>query len=245
LQLQKNWAICWKRPVGRSRAATGSWSGSGPADVRIARAVGCQGQTGYDGPGDQGCAPQQAIGIVIVAHGQLAREALLAAARHVMGDHDHVRTISIDADYDKAAKAPKSALPPTAVDQGRAWSSSSICTARRPANLCQSVCGPAPRHIVTGANLPMLIKLAQSRHLPLETGGRGWLLAGRANISTGRDLGHGGGHPMITRSLKIMNEKGLHARASAKFVERVEGSMPSAWSAATACGYRAIRSWGC
>jgi len=28
---------------------------------------------------------------------------------------------------------------------------------------------------------------------------------------------------MITRSLRIVNEKGLHARASAKFVERVEG----------------------
>lgn len=27
---------------------------------------------------------------------------------------------------------------------------------------------------------------------------------------------------MTTRSLKIVNEKGLHARASAKFVERVE-----------------------
>lgn len=27
---------------------------------------------------------------------------------------------------------------------------------------------------------------------------------------------------MITRSLRIVNEKGLHARASAKFVERVE-----------------------
>ena len=27
---------------------------------------------------------------------------------------------------------------------------------------------------------------------------------------------------MTTRSLKIINEKGLHARASAKFVERVE-----------------------
>jgi phosphocarrier protein HPr len=27
---------------------------------------------------------------------------------------------------------------------------------------------------------------------------------------------------MITRSLKIMNEKGLHARASARFVEQVE-----------------------
>jgi phosphocarrier protein HPr len=28
---------------------------------------------------------------------------------------------------------------------------------------------------------------------------------------------------MITRSLKIVNEKGLHARASARFVEKVEG----------------------
>jgi phosphocarrier protein len=27
---------------------------------------------------------------------------------------------------------------------------------------------------------------------------------------------------MITRSLKIVNEKGLHARASARFVEKVE-----------------------
>src|SRR5690606_6878576 len=32
----------------------------------------------------------------------------------------------------------------------------------------------------------------------------------------------GARHPMITRDLLIVNEKGLHARASAKFVEVVE-----------------------
>ncbi|WP_323040823.1 HPr family phosphocarrier protein [Gemmobacter sp.] len=33
---------------------------------------------------------------------------------------------------------------------------------------------------------------------------------------------------MITRSLRIVNEKGLHARASARFVEQVEGFDASA-----------------
>jgi len=134
--------------------------------------------------------PQQAIGIVIVAHGQLA-EALLAAARHVLGDLDQVRTISIDADYDKAAKGSEIRLAADSVDQGAGVVVVVDLHGSSPANLCQSVCGPAPRHIVTGANLPMLIKLAQSRHLPMETAVEAALLAGRKYIDS-RDLATGG-----------------------------------------------------
>lgn len=126
------------------------------------------------------------VGIVIVAHGHLA-DALLAAARHVLGAVEQVRTVSIDADYDKVAKAAEIRTAAAEVDTGAGVVVVVDLHGSSPANLCQAIADQGPRHILTGANLPMLIKLAQSRHLPLESAVEAALLAGRKYID-GRDL---------------------------------------------------------
>lgn len=127
------------------------------------------------------------IGIVIVAHGGLARE-LRAAVEHVMGAQTGVRTISIDPDYDKLAKAAEIRDAADSVDQGRGVAVVVDLHGSSPANLCKAVSGSAPRHILTGANLPMLLKLMQSRHLALDQAVALALAAARKYIE-GRDLG--------------------------------------------------------
>lgn len=128
------------------------------------------------------------LGIVIVAHGGLARE-LLAAVEHVMGRLDGVRTISIAPDYDRGAKAAEIRAAADAVDTGAGVVVVVDLHGSSPANLCQAVGGPAPRHILTGANVPMLLKLAQSRHLPLDEAAQAAVAAGRKYID-GRHLGN-------------------------------------------------------
>ena len=136
-----------------------------------------------------GSQTQGVIGVVIVAHGGLARE-LLAAAEHVMGRQDAVRTIRIDPDYDKPVKAAEIRDAADAVDQGRGVAVLVDLHGSSPANLCKAVCGPAPRHILTGANVPMLLKLLQTRQLPLDQAAALALAAARKYID-GRDLGPG------------------------------------------------------
>ena len=57
------------------------------------------------------------IGIVIVAHGGLARE-YLAAAEHVLGKLDNVEAISTAAEVDRDAKQNEICLAADLVDQG-------------------------------------------------------------------------------------------------------------------------------
>lgn len=128
-----------------------------------------------------------AVGVVIVAHGGLARE-LLAAVEHVMGRQSGIRAVAIEPDYDRPAKAAEIRAAADAVDEGRGVVVVVDLHGSSPANLCQAVGGPAPRHILTGANLPMLLKLMQSRHLPLDQAAAQAVLAARKYIE-GRDLG--------------------------------------------------------
>ncbi len=60
------------------------------------------------------------IGIVIVAHGGLARE-YLSAVEHVVGKQDGVRAIAIEDDHDRAAKQQEICVAADAVP-GKAWS---------------------------------------------------------------------------------------------------------------------------
>ena len=131
--------------------------------------------------------PPGMIGVVIVAHGGLARE-LLAAVEHVMGKQPGVRAVSIDPDYDKLAKVTEIRAAADAVDSGRGVAVVVDLHGSSPANLCKAVSGAAPRHILTGANVPMLLKLLQSRHLLLDQAVALALLAARKYIE-GRDLG--------------------------------------------------------
>ena len=106
------------------------------------------------------------IGIVIVAHGGLARE-YLAAVEHVVGKQPGVVAISMDDDHDRDVKQREICDAADSVDTGDGVVVVTDMFGSSPSNLALRACRPQDRRIVYGANLPMLIKLAKSRHLPV------------------------------------------------------------------------------
>ncbi|MBV2359801.1 PTS fructose transporter subunit IIA [Thalassococcus sp. CAU 1522] len=121
------------------------------------------------------------IGIVIVAHGGLARE-YLAAVEHVVGAQPGMMAISIDADCDRAAKEAEICIAADTVDKGDGVVIVTDMFGGSPSNLSLLACRPENRRILYGANLPMLIKLAKSRQKPLSEAVRSALEAGRKYI---------------------------------------------------------------
>ncbi|MBA4490270.1 PTS sugar transporter subunit IIA [Paracoccus sp. S1E-3] len=105
------------------------------------------------------------IGIVIVAHGGLARE-YLAAMEHVVGPQAGVRTVTIEDIHDRAAKSREICLATDEVDEGDGVVVVTDLFGGSPSNLSLPACSARNRVILYGANLPMLVKLAKLRHLP-------------------------------------------------------------------------------
>ena len=129
------------------------------------------------------------IGIVIVAHGGLARE-YLSAVEHVVGPQSAMRAIALEDDHDRAAKQAEICTAADAVDQGDGVVMVTDMFGGSPSNLSLMACAASERRILYGANLPMLIKLAKSRDLPLAEAVTAALDAGRKYIKS-LDLGGG------------------------------------------------------
>ena len=125
------------------------------------------------------------IGIVIVAHGGLARE-YLAAVEHVVGPLDRVRTIAIAPDSDRAAKQVEICAAADAVDQGDGVAIVTDLFGGSPSNLSLRACDPDNRRIIYGANLPLLITLAKSRNKPVDEAVAAAARAGRKYIDVHR-----------------------------------------------------------
>mgnify|MGYP001560643760 CR=1 FL=1 len=104
------------------------------------------------------------IGIVLVAHGRLANEYLLAV-EHVVGSQPGLQAISIAADHDRQEKQTEICAAADAVDTGAGVVIVTDMFGGSPSNLSLLACNPKNRKILYGANLPMLVKLAKSRHL--------------------------------------------------------------------------------
>ena len=123
------------------------------------------------------------IGIVIVAHGGLARE-YLAAIEHVVGAQQGIRAISILADDDRKAKEREICQAADEVDAGAGVVVVTDLYGGSPSNLSLLACKPGNRRILYGANLPMLIKLAKSRKKPVPDAVRVALEAGKKYIDS-------------------------------------------------------------
>ncbi len=106
---------------------------------------------------------ESVIGIVIVAHGGLARE-YLAAVEHVVGRQVGMRAVAIEYDHDRRAKQQEIAQAADDVDAGDGVVVVTDMFGGSPSNLSMPACQPPNRRILYGANLPMLIKLVKSRH---------------------------------------------------------------------------------
>ena len=123
------------------------------------------------------------IGIVIVAHGGLAKE-YLAAVEHVVGKQPGIMAISIEADHDREAKEIEIRQAADRVDTGDGVVVVTDIFGGSPSNLSLMACRPENRRIMFGANLPMLIKLAKSRDKPVSDAVRAALEAGKKYIDS-------------------------------------------------------------
>lgn len=123
------------------------------------------------------------IGIVIVAHGGLARE-YLAAVEHVVGSQPGVCAVAIAADCDRATKQAEICAAADDVDCGCGVAVVTDMFGGSPSNLSLMACRQEDRRIVYGANLPLLIKLAKSRHLSISEAVELALGAGRKYINS-------------------------------------------------------------
>ena len=123
------------------------------------------------------------IGIVIVAHGGLARE-YLSAVEHVVGVQGGIKAIAIEPDHDRALKQSEICGAADSVDSGDGVVVVTDMFGGSPSNLSLRACRPQDRHILYGANLPMLIKLVKSRGKPIEQAVDLALTAGRKYINS-------------------------------------------------------------
>lgn len=127
------------------------------------------------------------IGIVIVAHGGLARE-YLSAVEHVVGKQPGMAAIAIEDDHDRPGKQAEICAAADAVDSGGGVVVVTDMFGGSPSNLSLLACAARNRRILYGANLPMLIKLTKSRDLPVPEAVALALDAGRKYINS-LDLG--------------------------------------------------------
>lgn len=123
------------------------------------------------------------IGIVIVAHGGLARE-YLNAVEHVVGVQPGLRAISIEDGHDRALKQAEICAAADAVDSGDGVIIVTDIFGGSPSNLSLRAGRPKNRRILYGANLPLLIKLAKSRNVSVPEAARAALEAGRKYIDS-------------------------------------------------------------
>lgn len=123
------------------------------------------------------------IGIVIVAHGGLARE-YLAAVEHVVGPQGGIRAVTIEEDHDRVAKQMEIARAADEVDSGDGVVIVTDLFGGSPSNLSMPACALRDRTILYGANLPMLVKLAKLRHRPADQAAAMAAEAGRKYIDS-------------------------------------------------------------
>jgi len=123
------------------------------------------------------------IGIVIVAHGGLAAE-YLAAMEHVVGQMPGTRAISISRGDDREVKQSEIKAAVNAVDDGDGVVVVTDLFGGTPSNLAINACESGARKVIYGANLPLLVKLAKSRHLPLDDSTRCACEAGRKYMNS-------------------------------------------------------------
>lgn len=123
------------------------------------------------------------IGIVIVAHGGLARE-YLAAVEHVMGPQTGMCAIAIEADCDRSSKQAEICAAADRVDTGAGVVMVTDMFGGSPSNLSLRACAPDNRRILYGANLPALIKLTRSRGKPVDAAVAAAREAGRKYIDS-------------------------------------------------------------
>jgi PTS system mannose-specific IIA component len=102
------------------------------------------------------------IGIVIITHGNLARE-FRAVLEHVVGPQDQIAAIAITPDDDMEERREAILRAMKSVDTGDGAVLLTDMFGGTPSNLAISAMNGANVEVIAGVNLPMLIKLARVR----------------------------------------------------------------------------------
>ncbi len=102
------------------------------------------------------------IGLVLVTHGQLARE-FIRAMEHVVGPQEKVAQVCIEPDDDIEQRRREIIDSVSRVDDGDGVVLLTDMFGGTPSNLAISVLDQGKVEVIAGINLPMLIKLASVR----------------------------------------------------------------------------------
>ena len=102
------------------------------------------------------------IGLILVTHGQLAKE-FVAAMEHVVGAQDKVATVCIGPNDDMEIRRRQISHAIAEVDSGAGVIMLTDLFGGTPSNLAISLLEKGKTEVIAGINLPMLIRLAGAR----------------------------------------------------------------------------------
>lgn len=128
------------------------------------------------------------IGALVVSHGHLAQE-LVAAAEMIVGEISHIQAVSIGwhDDVNDARKEIERRIAEVADGSGVLVLTDMF--GGTPSNIAFSFHDPGKVEVITGANLPMIVKIAtQKEDDKLEALARTVLQQGRSSISMASDF---------------------------------------------------------
>lgn len=128
------------------------------------------------------------LGIVLVTHGNLARE-FISIVEHIMGRQERIEAICIEPADDMEQRRNDILQAVERVDMGNGVVILTDMFGGTPSNLAISVMNRDTVEVLAGVNLPMLIKLASVRSaLPLSQAVLQAQEAGRKYINVARNL---------------------------------------------------------
>lgn len=103
------------------------------------------------------------IGIVLVTHGHLAQE-MLAVAQHVVGVQQGVECVGINPDDDMELKRREILDKTASTDTGDGAIIITDMFGGTPSNLAISIMEERNIEVISGMNIPMLVKLMRERN---------------------------------------------------------------------------------
>ena len=102
------------------------------------------------------------IGLVLVTHGRLAQE-FVVAMEHVVGPQERIETVCIGPEDDMEERRADIATAIAAVDAGQGVIVLTDLFCGTPSNLAISLMRRGRVEVIAGMNLPMLIRLGSAR----------------------------------------------------------------------------------
>lgn len=102
------------------------------------------------------------IGIVLVAHGNLAKE-MVHVLQHVVGEQNNIEYVGISNSDDMELKRHEILEKTSAVDTGDGVVVVTDMFGGTPSNLAISMMEERNIEVISGMNLPMLVKLVRAR----------------------------------------------------------------------------------